>query len=211
MVKKFLKFAYGLEDSNATRDYYRDWSASYDDEITENGYATPRRCAEALARHAPNKNGKLLDIGCGTGLSGITFREAGFQNIDGNDLSAEMLAIAKERGIYNHLIEIDLSKPDEDDNQHYNYIAAVGVISTGHAPPRTISDMFEKLPVDGLFVFSLNDPTLQDGSSHIVVEALVASGKATLLEETYGTHLPKIGMKSTVYVLQKKASQKKAS
>ena len=71
--------------------------------------------------------------------------------------------------------------------------------------------MFEKLPVDGLFVFSLNDPTLQDGSFHIVVEALVASGKATLLEETYGTHLPKIGMKSTVYVLQKNASQKKAS
>ena len=48
MTKAFLKNSYVLNSVDNTRDYYRDWAASYDEEITENGYQTPKRCAEAL-------------------------------------------------------------------------------------------------------------------------------------------------------------------
>ena len=88
--KKFLSEVYDLATPAETRALYDDWSASYDAEITENGYATPRRIAEALAQFA-DPSAPILDFGCGTGLSGLALKAAGFQTIDGADLSADML------------------------------------------------------------------------------------------------------------------------
>jgi len=68
--KGFLERAYGLDDAESTRDFYRDWAATYDEEIRANGYATPRRCAAALAGLVEDTSAPLHDLGCGTGLSG---------------------------------------------------------------------------------------------------------------------------------------------
>ena len=76
--KNFLDHAYGLTSVEDTRAFYADWSLSYDAELHRNGYVTPQRCAEALARHMPDKSGPVLDVGCGTGLSGMELRAAGF-------------------------------------------------------------------------------------------------------------------------------------
>ncbi len=204
MTKRFLKTAYGLETADQTRDYYQDWAASYDDEITENGYATPTRCAEALARHAPDFTKPLLDIGCGTGLSGIAFQKAGFTTLDGNDLSSDMIAQAKARGIYRTLGLADLHNPLDFKVGAYDYIAAVGVISVGHAPAHTITDMLDKLSPGGLFVFSLNDPTIEEGSFTATLDAVLADERADLCERHHGTHLPGFGMESSVIVLRKR-------
>ena len=204
MTKRFLKTSYGLETADQTRDYYQDWAASYDDEITENGYATPARCAAALARHAPDLTKPLLDIGCGTGLSGIAFQKAGFTALDGNDLSPDMLAQAEARGIYRSLGLVDLNNPLDFAIGAYDYIAAVGVISVGHAPAHTIIDMLDKLLPGGLFVFSLNDPTLAEGSFTATLDKVLADEQAELCESHHDTHLPGFGMESTVIVLRKR-------
>lgn len=205
MTKAFLKNSYVLNSVDNTRDYYRDWAASYDEEITENGYQTPKRCAEALGRHQENKSVSILDIGCGTGLSGMAFRSEGFNNLHGNDLSQEMLDIAATRSIYQTLSLADLNNPLDFDTGAYDVISAVGVISVGHAPPSTIAQMFDKLKQDGIFVFSINDASIADGTFVPAVEQLLASENALLCEAHYGEHLPKIGMKSTVYVIKKTA------
>ena len=55
---------------------------SYDEELTNNNYITPKRCSEALERHLFNKQGDILDLGCGTGLSGKEIISKGFNQVD---------------------------------------------------------------------------------------------------------------------------------
>ncbi len=76
MAEKFLDKVYDAKGTDETRALYDDWAASYDAEIAENGYATPRRCAEALAGFATDPSLPVLDFGCGTGLSGLALRAA---------------------------------------------------------------------------------------------------------------------------------------
>ena len=42
-----------------------------------------------------DKNSEIIDIGCGTGLSGQEIILKGFKNIDGSDFSKKMLEEAK--------------------------------------------------------------------------------------------------------------------
>ncbi|MEY8841073.1 class I SAM-dependent methyltransferase, partial [Cribrihabitans sp. XS_ASV171] len=110
MSKKFLSDAYRLETPEQTRDHYDAWAASYDAEIAENGYATPGRVADALWACAPMPEIPIMDYGCGTGLSGLALRRAGYTIVDGMDPSTEMLAGAREKGAYRELTLLDLGK-----------------------------------------------------------------------------------------------------
>ena len=51
-----------------TLEAYANWSTSHDDDLTKAGYETPRRIAAVLAGFA-NLDSRILDFGCGTGLS----------------------------------------------------------------------------------------------------------------------------------------------
>jgi len=52
---------------------------------------------------------RAADLGCGTGRTGAWLGERGVAAIDGVDLTPEMLAVARERGIYERLVEADVS------------------------------------------------------------------------------------------------------
>ena len=156
--KKFLDKVYGLTGSQAVRGFYDDWSESYDDEIAENGYATPGRCAAALVRVATPFDADILDFGCGTGVSGQAFREAGFTSLDGVDLSLEMLELARAKKVYDRLQQIEAG---ESLPGGYQVIAAVGVIGVGAAPPEAFDTVMQALNPGGRFVFSFNDHALE--------------------------------------------------
>lgn len=200
----FLDRAYGLEDAESTRTFYKNWAATYEAETLANGYVTPSRCAAALAGLALDKRAPLLDLGCGTGLSGEAFSKVGFTTIDGSDFSAEMLAYAKnKKGVYRELILEDLNDPLPGATGDYANIAAVGVFSPGHAPPEMIDEVVAKLPTGGCFVFSLNDHTLEIPGYEQHIEALVAAGRAEEVFREYGDHLPKRTIKALVVVLRR--------
>ena len=67
----FLGTAYEGETVADVGKLYADWAATYDAELRDNGYASPARTAAAMGAHVADKSGPLLDIGCGTGLSGL--------------------------------------------------------------------------------------------------------------------------------------------
>ncbi len=71
-------------------------------------YLSPARLAEILAGHVANRDAPILDVACGTGLSGQRLAELGYSNLTGIDLSAEMLALAEEKRLYQRLIRADL-------------------------------------------------------------------------------------------------------
>ncbi|WP_207539153.1 methyltransferase domain-containing protein [Sabulicella rubraurantiaca] len=68
------------------------------------GYRTPALLAAMLEGRKP---GRVLDLGCGTGLSGLALKPFATR-LEGLDLSPRMLAEARGRGIYDALHEADL-------------------------------------------------------------------------------------------------------
>ena len=203
MAEKFLDKVYGARDAGETRDLYDAWAASYDDEVTEHGYITPIRCAAALAGHLAEHKAPILDFGCGTGLSGAALAAVGFHVIDGVDISEGMLASARERGIYRRLWRAEPGAPLEVTPGEYAGISAMGVISTGAAPAETLDVLMDLLVPGGLIVFSFNDHALEDPSFEARVKAHLDGRTARQKHRDYGEHLPGLGMKSVVYVLEK--------
>ena len=203
MGEKFLDKVYGVKTDAENRALYDAWSATYDDEVTEHGYITPVRCAAALAGHLADHKAPILDFGCGTGLSGAALAAVGFHVIDGCDLSDGMLATARERGVYRDLRQVEPDAPLDVAVGDYAAIAAIGVISTGAAPASTLDTLLGLLNPGGMIVFSFNDHALADPSFEARVKANLDAKAVRQLHRDYGDHLPGMGLKSAVYVLEK--------
>ena len=203
MVKKYLDEVYNLKHKKETINLYQLWSKTYDKELNDNGYVTPQRCASALASTNTDKNEKILDIGCGTGLSGEAFKNIGFTDVEGTDFSSKMLQIAKSKNIYSKLFLTQNENPLNLKTKTYKNTAAVGVFSPLHAGPEMIPKMLKIASVEGFFVFSLNDHALENPKYQKEVSRLEKLGYAKIIFEEYGEHLPKIDLKAMVYVLKR--------
>lgn len=202
MGEKFLNKVYQARTPEATRQVYDEWAESYDAEVREAGYATPRRCAEALMSVMGEGHRPILDFGCGTGLSGEALRAAGFEVIDGVDLSPEMLEQARAKGIYRKLTAIEAGA-DLSGTEDYAAITAIGVIGAGAAPVTVFDTIMAALQPGGFFVFSYNDHTLADPAYEGKVMEYLDCGAVRLHFREHGPHLPAEDMQSTVYVLEK--------
>ncbi|GGH25601.1 Methyltransferase domain-containing protein [Cribrihabitans marinus] len=203
MTEKFLDDVYNLKSADETRALYDRWATSYDSEVGDNGYVTPGRVAQALWARTPTSDAPVLDYGCGTGLSGLALRLAGFKVIDGMDPSPEMLEGARAKDVYRDLIEIDIHDSHPVPQDAYRIITAIGVIGAGAAPPETLDLLMRALPSQGYLAFSFNDHTLADRGYEMRLNDWLDCGSAHLLSKDYGPHLTGKDMNSNVYVVQK--------
>ncbi len=71
-------------------------------------YKVPGRLAALIEATGRAHYAHAIDLGCGTGLMGVELR-ARVDRLEGYDLSANMLAKADDKGIYDHLDQADLS------------------------------------------------------------------------------------------------------
>lgn len=180
---------------------YAEWAATYDAEVTSRGYHTPARIAAALTDLVPTDTA-ILDFGCGTGLSGIALQQAGFSNVDGTDVTPQMLVKAQALNLYRKLWH---STPGTLDFDHgaYPVIMAVGVISLGAAPASMLAPLVDKLDAGGLLIMSYNDPTLADQTYADALTAEVAANKAKVTFREHGPHLDDVNMGSDVIALRR--------
>lgn len=204
MTEKFFDKVYDVSSPEETQEMYGKWAASYDAEVADNGYATPPRVAKALAKFVPDRTTPILDFGCGTGLSGLALRQAGFAQIDGMDPNSEMLAQARTKQAYRNLIETDIADETPIPHDTYAAISAIGVIGTGAAPADVLHTLMKALPKGGLLGLSLNDHALADPSYERALGDWLDCGAALLLFKKYGAHLPGQNIKSNVYIVEKK-------
>ena len=202
MAKSYLKEVYS-GDTNDSRELYASWAATYDEEVQKNGYVTPKRIANALKDVVTDQSDFILDYGCGTGLSGFALQAVGFENINGLDVSQEMVSLAEKKSIYKNLKVFDPFTEIPVYPYQYKIITAIGVIGAGAAPLQVFDSLFTLLPQNGLFAFSFNDHTLNDPSYEKKVESCLSKGHATMLHKSYGDHLPKANLKSNIYILKK--------
>jgi SAM-dependent methyltransferase len=99
--------------------------------------------------------GAVLDIGCGTGLTGLALHTLGVHIIDGLDLSEASLAAAQSRGIYRSLRRHNFNEsalPFADNS--YRAAECVGVMSYAHDPRALIVEACRVVQPGGCVVFS---------------------------------------------------------
>ena len=120
---------------------YGSWSSEYDRDTASSGYCLPFIMAGFVARYVPRGSGPLLDAGCGTGLSGPYLRAFGYDQIEGLDFSAEMLAIARQRCAYARLVPAALGSELGWADGHFAAFLSAGVFTKGHAPPSSLDEL----------------------------------------------------------------------
>lgn len=94
------------------------------------GYRTPALLAALLqaAGIAPDASRRVLDLGCGTGLSGVALKPFA-KRMTGLDLAPRMLAEAAKRGIYDALEEADLLAWLPRQQARFDLVAAADVLN----------------------------------------------------------------------------------
>ncbi|AXS39565.1 methyltransferase [Breoghania sp. L-A4] len=123
------------------------------------GYGVPGLMRAMLELHAPGIHRRVLDLGCGTGLSGAALRDIA-DHITGADLSERMVETAYDRGVYEDLYTGEavsfLEEFEEEDGSRpsWDLIVATDVFPyLGRIEP-IINGAAARLTPGGLFGFS---------------------------------------------------------
>ena len=202
--ENFFEIAYTLKNSEEAREMYDRWAKVYDQDLGDGQYQQPIRCANALSSQSRDKELSILDVGCGTGLSGIALAELGYNNIEGCDLSQGMLDKASELQIYDRLFACDLNKPPinaEDEN--YDAVTAVGVFSFGHIMPEAVDELLRVLKKGGTLIIGLNDHYYDEGSLTKKLHELADAKELEIIKQEHGEHIPGNDLKGWVLTLKK--------
>lgn len=88
---------------------YGEWAATYEDTVHD---AMDIELLDDLRAIDWASARRAVDLGCGTGRTGAWLRERGVaavDGVDGVDVTPEMLARARGRGIYDRLVEADVT------------------------------------------------------------------------------------------------------
>jgi SAM-dependent methyltransferase len=87
------------------RSGYREWAPTYERTVED---AMDIALLEGLTSVPWASIHTAADLGCGTGRTGAWLRKRGVAAIDGVDLTPEMLAAARARGVYRSLVEAEI-------------------------------------------------------------------------------------------------------
>ncbi len=152
----------GVQTGRAPDEYIRGFfdrfAADFDARLVGDlEYRTPQRMAEFLAPWLEPRRGTLRveDLGCGTGLSGAVLKPFAAR-LAGVDLSGQMLARARERGLYDELAEAEIcAYLDARPAGACDLVAAMDVfVYLGDLAP-VFGSVARALAPGGLFAFSV--------------------------------------------------------
>lgn len=90
------------------------------------GYRMPSLMAQLVAELRPDAKMTMLDLGCGTGLAAEAFQSITSQRV-GVDLSARMVAKARDRKLYNALYAQDIVEFMQQCEQPFDLVVAADV------------------------------------------------------------------------------------
>jgi predicted TPR repeat methyltransferase len=116
-------------DARYVRHLFDQFSTDYDARmIGQLGYRAPAILRELADLVMAGRDGiAILDLGCGTGLSGAAFADLA-SRLDGVDLSPAMVAKARERNIYDSLVVGDIETQLIEPAGEYDLILAADTL-----------------------------------------------------------------------------------
>ena len=148
---------YKLKAGKEVEDYYDEWTVEnkYDKDMVDWKYSGPQETVELFTKHISQKDIKILDAGCGTGLVGIELKKNMFTNFDGADFSQQMLELVP-KNIYQNLFKIDLNQKIDIKDNTYEGITCVGTFTYGHVNPPALDEMVRICKTGSLICFTIN-------------------------------------------------------
>ena len=124
--------------------------------MVEWNYTGPKETVNIFKKHALNKDIKIFDAGCGTGLVGLELKKFGYNNIEGADLSKKLLNLVPKK-IYSKLEQIDLNNPLNKKSNIYEAVLCVGTFTFGHVKPPALDEFIRIIKNKGLICFTINE------------------------------------------------------
>lgn len=155
--KKGLNDAYSVKTPEDNIKLYKVWASSYDDDFAKkNDYRSPVLISNYYDKYSNKNDVPVLDVGAGTGLIAEIMNKKNTIDIDAIDISPEMLESAKSKNCYNKLIEADLTKNLDIDNNYYGAIVSAGTFTHGHIGPNALDELLRVTKPSGLFVITIH-------------------------------------------------------
>ena len=149
---------YKLKTTDEIMKYYDIWGAEnkYDEDMVKWNYTGPKETSLILNKHALNKDIKIYDAGCGTGLVGVELKKYGFSNFYGADLSQKLLDLVP-KGLYQTLDKVDLNKHVKKNDNSYDAVMCVGTFTFGHVKPHALDEFIRITKNKGFICFTINE------------------------------------------------------
>jgi predicted TPR repeat methyltransferase len=167
------------------RALYSEWASHYDRDVYDGLKVTgTARIAALLGAHLTDRSAGVVDLGCGTGAAGAELKRAGFEHIDGLDLSPEMLAVARSKAIYRHLIAADLLAPLAVADGAYDAAISAGTFTTGHVGATALPEVIRIVRPQGLIACVVAHSFWQSGGFEAMLGELAAAGRIRVLHDS---------------------------
>ena len=149
---------YKLQTPEEVLGYYKHWTDNnkYNKDMVEWNYTAPKETVAVVKKYASNKNFKILDAGCGTGLVGVELKKFGYSHIDGVDFSQDMLDLVPQ-DIYRNLQKVDLNADLKFRDNTYDVIICVGTFTYGHVKAHALDEFIRITKDKGLICFTINE------------------------------------------------------
>ncbi|HEX4293761.1 MAG TPA: methyltransferase domain-containing protein [Rhizomicrobium sp.] len=145
-------------DAGYVRHLFDQFAADYDARmISQLGYAAPQILRELADLVMAGREGlDVLDLGCGTGLTGVAFKDLA-RRLDGIDLSPVMIEKARARGIYDRLAVADIETAEGA--ARYDLLLAADTLVYLGDLTRIFTAAAESLRAGGFFLFTVESKT----------------------------------------------------
>ena len=149
---------YKIQTSKELLKYYQDWANNnkYNKDMVDWKYTAPQETVSVLSKYALNKNFRILDAGCGTGLVGIELKKYGYSNIEGVDFSQNMLDLVPQ-DIYKKIEKVDLNKTLKFKDSTYDVVMCVGTFTYGHVKHQALDELIRITKNKGMVCFTINE------------------------------------------------------
>lgn len=151
---------YNVVYEQSSAEIYDEWARDgYDETVGANSVAV-LSVASVLKRLVDGKSScHVLDAGCGTGRVAEACREAVGDGIaltfDGLDYSPGMLEVAEKKGMYQRLMQADLTRALELEDGAYGAVVCCGTFLQGHVGPEALPELCRVLSTGGVMAFSV--------------------------------------------------------
>lgn len=170
-------------DAASLADYYDDWARSYDEDLEDLGYEAPQRAAGLLKAHGITATARILDACCGTGLTGRRLAEAGFEHVDGFDISQASLDEARTADAYERLFRQDMNEPLQAPDGAYDAVVCIGSMTYAERPEQLLREFCRVARPGGLVLFTQRTDYWSDDFAD-VLRRLEEAGLWQTLERT---------------------------